>query len=93
MLTDSEKKIKLNYTAHIDMYICSKHCLFFSCIMGKPVFGVSDLVQHKLDCTATEDGWKPEILSLEKKTKALISSAVTAQLICAFTIEQVLSDS
>ena len=24
-------------------------------VVGKPVFGVSDQVQHKLSCTATED--------------------------------------
>ena len=61
--------------------------------MRKPVFGVSDQVQHKPDCTATEDGWRLEIsdlggrgivLSLIAKPKALISCAVTAQLIWVF---------
>ena len=28
----------------------------FSCVMRKPVFGVSDPVQHKSGCAATEDG-------------------------------------
>ena len=54
---------------------------------------VSDLVQHKPGCTATEDGKRLEILDLESrgictiyvaKTKALISFAVTAKLICVF---------
>ena len=27
-----------------------------SLVLRKPVFGVSDQVQHKLDCTVTEDG-------------------------------------
>ena len=49
-------------------------------------------VRHKVAPTVTEDGWKLEISDLRRrdrticvaKTKALISSAVTAQLICAF---------
>ena len=53
----------------------------------------SDQVRHKLGCTVTEDhGYSLEILDLESrgivlcvaKTKALISFAVTAKLICAF---------
>ena len=53
----------------------------------------SDQVQHKLGCTVTEDRWRLEILDFGKerkctihaaKTKALISFAVTAKLICAF---------
>ena len=60
--------------------------------MRKPVFGVSDLVPHKPGCTATEDGWRLEILYLGRreivlsvqKTKALISFAVTVKLICVF---------
>ena len=54
--------------------------------MRKPVFGVSDDVRHKPGCTATEDGLRLKISDLENKakTKALISCAVTAQLICAF---------
>ena len=61
--------------------------------MRKPVFGVSDLVRHKPGCTATEDGLRLEISDLESrgiatiyvaKTKALISFAVAAKLICVF---------
>ena len=33
--------------------------------MRKPVFGVSDQVQHKPGCTVTEDGWRMEVLDLE----------------------------
>ena len=33
-------------------------------VMRKPVFGVSDQVQHKPGCTVTEDGWRLEILDL-----------------------------
>ena len=61
--------------------------------MRKPVFGVSNQVRHKRGCTATEDGQRPEtsdldsrgiVLSVVRKTKALIICAVTTQLICAF---------
>ena len=62
--------------------------------MRKPVFGVSDQVRHKPGCTTTEDGWRLEILDFNRykkdctiriaKTKALISFAVTAKLICVF---------
>ena len=49
---------------------------------------VSDLVRHKLGCTATEDGLGLEISDLctiyVAKTKALISFAITAKLICVF---------
>ena len=66
---------------------------YLSLVVRKPDFGVSDLVRHKRGCTATEDGQRLEIsdldrrgivLSLQRKTKALISFAVTAKLICAF---------
>ena len=59
----------------------------------KWVFWVSDQVRHKLVYAATEDGYKLEIsdlrrrgvvLSVQQKTKVLISCAVTAQLICSF---------
>ena len=56
--------------------------------MRKPVFGVSDQVRHKPGCTTTEDAERLEISDLGSrgiaKTKALISCAVTAQLICVF---------
>ena len=48
----------------------------------------SDQVRHKPGCTVTEAGYKLEILGISRirvvKTKALISFAVTAKLICAF---------
>ena len=62
--------------------------------MRKPVYGMSEQVQHKPACTATEDGYMLEISDLGSrgivlyfntaKTKALISCAVTKQLMCAF---------
>ena len=62
--------------------------------MRTPVFRVSDLVSHKLGCTATEEFQKLEISNSGSrgivrnifvvKTKALISCTVTSQLICAF---------
>ena len=58
--------------------------------MRTPVFGVSDKVPHKPGCAVTEDVERLEILDLESrgirvaKTKALISFAVTAKLICVF---------
>ena len=35
--------------------------------MRKPVFGVFDLVSHKPDCIAIEDGYRLEILELESR--------------------------
>ena len=60
-----------------------------SCDTRTPVFGLSDQGLHKPGCTATEDGLRLEISDLGRnilvaKTKALISCAVTAQLICVF---------
>ena len=66
-----------------------------SIVVRKPVFGVSDQVRHKPDCTATEHGYRLEISDLSSKgestihiakTKALISFAVTTKLICVFVI-------
>ena len=57
-------------------------------VMRKSVFRVSDQVQHKPGCTAKEDGCRLEISGdctiRVAKTKALISFAVTAKLICVF---------
>ena len=39
--------------------------------MRKPVFGVSDQVQHKLGCTTTEDGKRLEISDLGNRGIAL----------------------
>ena len=63
--------------------------LHMSLVLRKPVFGVSDQVPHKPGCTAKEDGSRLEISYLESTineaiTKALISFAVTAKLICVF---------
>ena len=62
-----------------------------SLVVRKPVFGVSDQVRHKPGCTATEDSLRLEISDLGStisvaKAKALISCAVTGQLmmICVF---------
>ena len=53
----------------------------------------SDQVRHKPGCTVTEDEYRLELFAVESreycticvaKTKALISFAVTANLICAF---------
>ena len=63
-----------------------------SLVKRKPVFGVSDQVPHKPGCTAIEDGYRLEISELGSrdftirvaKTKALISFAATAKLICVF---------
>ena len=56
--------------------------------MGKPVFVGSNKVQHKLGCTTTEDDnkWLEMFVLSIAKTKALISYAVTTQLICAFVL-------
>ena len=50
---------------------------YMSRVMRKHVFGVSDQVRHKLNCTATEDGYMLEVEGvyyMYTKTKALISS-------------------
>ena len=61
--------------------------------MRKPALGVSDLVGQKPVCTTTEDIKRLEtsdlesrgiVISVYRKTKALISCVVTAQLICVF---------
>ena len=40
---------------------------YLSLVMRKPVFGVSDQVQYKPGCTATEDGYRLEISNLESR--------------------------
>ena len=67
---------------------------YMSLVVRKPVFGVSDLVRHKPGCAVIEDGLRLEISDLRRrgihctirvaKTKALISFAVTAKLVCVF---------
>ena len=67
--------------------------------MGKLTIWVFDLVRHKPGCTALENSFKLEVSDLDRKdiglpmqrwttyaakTKAQISCAVTAQLICTF---------
>ena len=41
--------------------------LHMSLVVRKPVFGVSDQVQHNPGCTVTEDGERLEILDLERR--------------------------
>ena len=63
-----------------------------SLVVRKPVFGISDQVGHKPGCTVTQDrrSLKFRFSKLRDctiyvaKTKALISFAVTAKLICVF---------
>ena len=64
-----------------------------SLVVRKPVFGVFDLVRRKPGCAVTEDGLESSNFGFRKKrncsihvaeTKALISFAVTAKLICVF---------
>ena len=63
-----------------------------SYVERKPVFGVSDQVQHKPGCTASGDYKRLEILDFESRVSALsmypklISCVVTAQLICALVL-------
>ena len=57
--------------------------------MRKPVFGDSDQVPHKPGCTTTQAlnfvfRKQRNCTSYVAKTKALISFAVTAKLICVF---------
>ena len=64
--------------------------------MLKPVFKICNQIRYNLGCAATEDGKRLEISDLgsnriapyiyRKQIKALISCAVTTQLICALII-------
>ena len=61
--------------------------------MRKSTIWVSYQVRHKPACTVSENTEKLEILDLSRrgivaKTNALISCALTAQLICAFVFAQ-----
>ena len=49
------------------MLLMSTHNLQMSLVVRKPVFGVSDKVQHKPGCTATEDAQRHEIWNLESR--------------------------
>ena len=66
----------------------SESANILSLVVRKPVFGVSDQVPHKPGCSPTENCQRLKISDLDRihvaKTKALISCAVTAQLICVF---------
>ena len=44
-----------------------EHHFYMSRDLRKPVFGVSDQVPHKPDCTTTEDGESLEISDLESR--------------------------
>ena len=58
-----------------------------SLCMRKPTIWGSDQVQHKPGCTVTEDGSRLKILNCTihvAKTKAPISFALTAKLVCTF---------
>ena len=66
--------------------------------MRKQIVCISDHVRHKAACTVTKADEKLEILDLRirvfvlisvAKIKALISFAVTAKLICAFSFAYV----
>ena len=65
--------------------IRQRHNIGLSRDARKPVIGVSDQVQYKSACTVTEAGYSLEILAISStrvaKTRALISCAVTVQLI------------
>ena len=59
--------------------------LEMSCIMRKPVLGVSEPVRHKLQQAISLIFQIKEVEGLYvMKSKALISCTVTAQLICTF---------
>ena len=89
-------RIKIEEGLH---YPCSetrrchfRYCCHMSRDVRKPVLGVSEQVRNKRGCTATVDGWRLEILDLDRRgialsmsqNKALISFAVTPKLICVF---------
>ena len=53
-------------------------------ITRKPVFGVSDQVQHKRGCTATEDGKRLEKLDLGHRGIVLCSKNIGAAQLCGY---------
>ena len=44
------------FPRYIYVYLNTYLTLYMSLVVRKPVFGVSDLVQHKPGCAVTEDG-------------------------------------
>ena len=54
---------------HKVLEACAQLCL--TCIMGKPVFGVSNEVQHKLGYTTTDNGWRLDISDLGRRGMVL----------------------
>ena len=75
------------------MVRCEKNCLLIFLLLLKKLiflFRVSDQVQHKPGCTATEDSLRREILVMEEesiyvaKTNVLIKLRGYRQLICSF---------
>ena len=53
-------------------------------VARKLVFGVSDQVQHKPGCAASEDRWRLDISDLESRGIALTTKQKTNALICLF---------
>ena len=90
--TNSMSRLILVFTV-IQNYLKTfffSHITKFEPPHGKTNNGVSEQVRHKPGCTITEDSKRLEFLDLVictisvAKSKALISFAVTAKLICAF---------
>ena len=75
------------YKAQIIEFIMQWHKMNenkMTLVVRKPVFGVSDQVQHKPGFAVTGEGLKLDCTIRVAKTKALISFVVTAKLICVF---------
>ena len=53
-------------------------------VTTKPVFGISDQVQHKLGCSATEDGLRLEFSDLGSRRIVLCSENKAADQLCSY---------
>ena len=59
-----------------------------SCILRKPVFGVTELDRHKLGCTQTGDGKRLGIMDLGSKRDCTIYLAKTKALISCMVMQK-----
>ena len=74
-------------------YMVEEVQVYIGCAL-KICLQVSDLVQHRLGCTTTEDGHRLEISVMKKRDCTfyeLVSCLVTMQLMCAFVLVYVSS--
>ena len=67
---------------HVNPHFSPEGLPEISHVMRKPVFGVSDQVQHKLRCTATENGGLYYLCSKNKDVDQLFIYCTDDQSLC-----------